>query len=138
MSLTRDEIAAWASRLDAARRDRVGCDPISATVELDIDDAYAIQMAGTALRVERGEMIVGWKLGYTSLAMRSQMGIEHPNFGPLTDVMLLRHNEAVSPSLIQPRVEPEIGLRFAGPLSGDVTVDEVMGAVSEAFACLIR
>jgi 2-keto-4-pentenoate hydratase len=136
MSLTRAEVATWAAKLDAARRDRVGCDPISASVALDIDDAYAIQMAGTERRVARGEMIVGWKLGYTSLAMRRQMGIDHPNFGPLTDVMLLRHNEAVSPSLIQPRVEPEIGFRFARPLNGEVTVDEVMGAVGQAFACL--
>jgi 2-keto-4-pentenoate hydratase len=136
MSLTRAEVTTWAAKLDAARRNRVGCDPISATMVLDIDDAYAIQMAGTELRMGRGEMIVGWKLGYTSLAMRSQMGIDHPNFGPLTDVMLLRHDEAVSPSLIQPRVEPEIGLRLARPLSGDVTVDDVIGAVGEAFACL--
>ena len=62
---------------------------------LGIDDAYAIQQAGTQLRVERGERVVGWKLGYTSLAMRSQMGIDQPNLGPLTDAMLLGHDEAV-------------------------------------------
>jgi 2-keto-4-pentenoate hydratase len=134
--LTRSEIAAWAARLDAARRDRVGCDPISSAVELDIDDAYAIQVAGTELRVARGETVVGWKLGYTSLAMRSQMGIDHPNFGPLTDAMLMAHDGPVSSSLIQPRVEPEIGLRFARPLTGEVSLDDVMGAIGEAFACL--
>jgi 2-keto-4-pentenoate hydratase len=134
--LTRAEIAGWAAKLDAARRDRVGCEPISSTVVLDIDDAYAIQRAGTELRVRRGETVVGWKLGYTSLAMRAQMGIDHPNFGPLTDAMLLAHDEAVSPSLIQPRVEPEIGLRFKHPLTGEVSLDDVMGAVGEALACL--
>jgi 2-keto-4-pentenoate hydratase len=136
MSLTRAEIAGWAAKLDTARRDRVGCDPITSTVVLDIDDAYAIQRAGTELRVARGEKVVGWKLGYTSSAMRAQMGIEDPNFGPLTDAMLLAHDGAVSASLIQPRVEPEIGLRFAQPLTGEVTPDDVLGAVVEAFACL--
>ncbi len=136
MSLTRHEIAGWASKLDAARRDRVGCDPISSTVVLDLEDAYAIQQAGTELRVGRGESVVGWKLGYTSLAMRIQMGIDHPNFGPLTDAMLLANDEAVSPSLIQPRVEPEIGLRLARPLTGEVSLGEVLSAVDEAFACL--
>ena len=63
MSLTRHEIAGWASKLDAARRDRVGCDPISSTVVLDLEDAYAIQQAGTELRVGRSESVVGWKLG---------------------------------------------------------------------------
>lgn len=136
MSLTPAEIAGWAAKLDTARRDRAGCDPITSTVVLDLDDAYAIQRAGTELRATRGETVVGWKLGYTSLAMRAQMGIDHPNFGPLTDAMLLAHDDAVSASLIQPRVEPEIGLRLAHPLSGEVTLDEVMGAVGEAFACL--
>ena len=136
MSLTRAEIARWAATLDAARRDRVGCPPISSTTTLDLDDAYAIQLAGTELRLRRGERVVGWKLGYTSIAMRAQMGIEHPNFGPLTDAMLLAHDEDVSPSLIQPRVEPEIGLRLAQPLNGDVSLDDVLSAVGEAFACL--
>ena len=136
MSLTRAEIAGWAAKLDTARRDRMGCEPISSTVDLDIDDAYAIQRAGTDLRLERGERVVGWKLGYTSLAMRIQMGIDHPNFGPLTDAMLLSHDGTVSAALIQPRVEPEIGLRLAQPLTGEVSLDDVMGAVGEAFACL--
>ena len=136
MSLTRADIAGWAATLDTARHDRTGCDPISSTVELDLDDAYAIQRAGTELRLARGESVVGWKLGYTSLAMRAQMGIDHPNFGPLTDAMLLAHDEAVSPSLIQPRVEPEIGLRLARPLTGEVSLEDVMAAVGEAFACL--
>lgn len=111
-------------------------DPISSTVDLTIDEAYAIQRAGAALRVERGERIVGWKLGYTSLAMRAQMGIDQPNFGPLTDAMLMAHDGAASPSLIQPRVEPEIGLRFARSLAGEASLDDVLGAVGEAFACL--
>ena len=136
MSLTVDEISGWAATLSAARRDRVGREPISSSVALDIDDAYAIQRAGTALRIARGERVVGWKLGYTSLAMRAQMGIDQPNFGPLTDAMLLAHDGAASPSLIQPRVEPEIGLRFFRPLNGEVGVDDVVDAVGEAFACL--
>ena len=136
MSLSRAEIDGLARKLAAARRDRVCCEPITAMVEFGIDDAYAIQRAGTALRLERGEAIVGWKLGYTSLAMRAQMGIDNPNFGPLTDVMLLATGDAASPSLMQPRVEPEIGLRFARPLNGRVGVDDVLDAVGEAFACL--
>jgi 2-keto-4-pentenoate hydratase len=136
MSLTPADIAGWAAKLDAARRDRVGCDPISSTMTLDLDDAYAIQLAGTQLRLNRGERVVGWKLGYTSQAMRAQMRIDHPNYGPLTDAMLLAHDQDVSPSLIQPRVEPEIGLRLAQPLNGEVSVDDVLSAVGEAFACL--
>ena len=74
MALTSAEIGEWAAVLAAARLNRVGCDPISSSIDLTIDDAYAIQRAGTALRLERGEKVIGWKLGYTSLAMREQMG----------------------------------------------------------------
>jgi 2-keto-4-pentenoate hydratase len=64
------------------------------------------------------------------------MGIDQPNFGPLTDAMLLASDDYVSPSLLQPRVEPEIALRFARPLHGGATIDDVLGSVGEAFACL--
>jgi 2-keto-4-pentenoate hydratase len=136
MSLTAAEIAEWAALLAAARRDRVGCDPISWSTDLTLDDAYAIQRAGAALRLERGEKLIGWKLGYTSLAMRAQMGIDQPNFGPLTDAMLVPHDGDANPALIQPRVEPEIGLRFAHSLPADANLDDVLAAVGEAFACL--
>ena len=111
MSLTSTEIAEWAAVLAAARCDRAGCDPISSSIDLTIDDAYAIQRAGTTLRVERGEKLVGWKLGYTSPAMRAQMGIDQPNFGPLTDAMLVAHDGHADPALIQPRVERTPRLR---------------------------
>ena len=136
MSLTPTEIAEWAAMLAAARLSRVGCDPISSSIDLTIDDAYEIQRAGVALRLGRGEKVVGWKLGYTSPAMRTQMGIDHPNYGPLTDAMLLAHGASASAALIQPRVEPEIGLRFDHSPPRDANLDEVLGAVSEAFACL--
>jgi 2-keto-4-pentenoate hydratase len=68
--------------------------------------------------------------------MRAQMGIDQPNFGPLTDAMLVDHDGDADPALIQPRVEPEIGLRFDRSLPTDANLDTVLGAVGEAFACL--
>src|SRR3954452_10515602 len=112
MALTQGEIAEWAEALAAARRDRVGREPISSSGDLTIDDAYAIQRAGAALRVQRGEQVVGWKLGDTSLAMRAQMGINQPNFGPLTDAMLVAHEGAARARLIQAPAQPESRLRF--------------------------
>jgi 2-keto-4-pentenoate hydratase len=50
--------------------------------------------------------------------------------------MLLRSGDAVPASALQPRVEPEIGLRIGHRLSGPCTVDEVLAACSEAVACL--
>lgn len=104
MSLTAREAETWAATLVAARTSGHLLRP----GQLEHRPRprrrlYAIQRAVTATRVRRGETIVGWKLGYTSLAMREQMGIDPPNFGPLTDAMLLRDGEPTMP-LIQPCV----------------------------------
>ena len=76
----------------------------------------------TALRLADGERRAGWKLGYTSAVMRAQMGIEAPNFGPLTDAMLLASPAVLPGGALQPRVEPEIGLRLGRPLPAPCSV----------------
>jgi 2-keto-4-pentenoate hydratase len=77
---------------------------------LSLADAYRVQARVTAARLADGERRVGWKLGYTSRAMREQMGVHAPNFGPLTDVMLLPDGGRVPACALQPRVEPEIAV----------------------------
>jgi len=108
---------------------------LSQSHALSLPQAYAIQAAVTAARLARGERVVGWKLGYTSLAMREQMGIAQPNFGPLTDAMLLDDGEAI-PFGMQPRVEPEIALRLGRRLRGPATTEQALAACSTALACL--
>lgn len=103
---------------------------------LTLAQAYEVQGHVTAARLARGERIVGWKLGYTSEAMRRQMGIASPNYGPLTDAMILADGDALPGTGLQPRVEPEIALRFARRLAGEVSVDEVLDACDGAFAAL--
>ena len=78
----------------------------------------------------------GWKLGYTSAAMRAQMGIDQPNFGPLTDAMLLAQDEPVPPTALQPRVEPEIALVLDRPVPRDADIAEVLACCRSAHACL--
>lgn len=131
-----DEARAWARRLVAARDERRTIAPISGETALTMTDAYAIQRHVTQAALDRGQRIVGWKLGYTSRAMREQMGVAEPNFGPLTDAMMLRSGEAVSPALSQPRVEPEIALRFARPVAAGASIEDVLDAASEALSCL--
>jgi 2-keto-4-pentenoate hydratase len=99
-------------------------------------DAYAVQHELTAARLSRGEWVVGWKLGYTSLAMRAQMGVDQPNFGPLTDVMVLGSGARVGSHLVQPKVEPEIAVRLGSSLRGRVSRAEVAAAVASSHAAL--
>ena len=127
---------AVARRLVNARLSGRTLSPLSAERPLSLAEAYEIQREVTALRYARGERRVGWKLGYTSLAMREQMGIDEPNYGPLTDAMLLPSGAVLPDGGLQPRVEPEIGLRFARSLSGVISVDEVLAACEGGYACL--
>lgn len=136
-----DQIEGFADRLWNARAAGRTLDP--ATVEsqfggpFGMDEAYRIDEAMLRPRLEQGETPIGWKLGYTSLAMRRQMGVDQPNFGRLTDAMVIPDGSSVPDSALQPRVEPEIAVRIGRDLTPvPQTSTDVLDAVDDAFACL--
>lgn len=131
--------AQHADTLWSARRAGRTLDADATLGPIDLATVYNIQQALVALRIAAGERVIGWKLGYTSEVMRRQMGVDRPNFGPLTDWMLLESGDTVSERFVQPRVEPEIGLRLRTAIdarSAPVDRWSVAAAVSEALACL--
>ena len=127
---------AEAAAIVAAHVRRQTLVPITDRLDLSMDDAYAIQALVTDARLTAGERRVGWKLGYTSLVMREQMGVDQPNFGPLTDAMLVDDGADVAGRFTQPRVEPEIALRFGRDVLPGADRDEVLAAVASAHAAL--
>lgn len=102
------DVEAWAEWIDDAHGGRRLLD--APEDGLDLPAAYAVQARLTGRREARGARRIGWKLGYTSAAMREQMGVGSPNLGPLLDTMLLASGDAVPAALVQPRVEPEIAI----------------------------
>jgi 2-keto-4-pentenoate hydratase len=116
-----------------ARRAGRCLDP--ATVPIGEHEAYDIQALLTQARLAAGEQVVGYKLGYTSEVMRRQMGIAAPNFGPLTDAMLLV-DDAVLPPATAPKVEPEIALMLAEHVDGPISADQCREVVAEARLAL--
>jgi 2-keto-4-pentenoate hydratase len=131
------DAAAAAEALLRARKSGQTLDVLlSEEIPLSLADAYRVQDQVTAARLAGGERRAGWKLGYTSVAMRAQMGIEAPNFGPLTDVMLLASPALLPAGALQPRVEPEIGLRLRDRLTGPCSAAEALAACEAALACL--
>ena len=103
--------------------------------ELDLATGYEIQDRTLAMRLERGETLVGVKLGLTSRAKQQRMGVDVPLVAWLTDAMTLPAGDPVPRSrLIHPRVEPEIvlvmGERLAGP---GVTAVQAMAAVAAVY-----
>ncbi|MCQ4079122.1 fumarylacetoacetate hydrolase family protein [Streptomyces sp. RB6PN25] len=130
------DVQHWADVIVMARRYGWLLDPISDKVPLTLDDAYAIQARVLSARIERGERRIGWKLGYTSLSMREQMGIDLPNFAPLTNRMVMHDGEIISDRVIQPRVEPEIALVLSRPVSAGATPEQVLAACAQPRAVL--
>jgi 2-oxo-3-hexenedioate decarboxylase len=103
--------------------------------ELDIETAYRVQDETLCRRIERGETLVGVKLGLTSRAKQKRMGIDVPLVAWLTDAMLLGAGEPVPQGkLIHPRIEPELvfvmGEKLAGP---GVSAARAMAAVSHVL-----
>jgi 2-keto-4-pentenoate hydratase len=109
----------------------------SSTVRVDdLATGYAVQHALTARRIARGASVVGWKLGYTTQAMRDQLGIAEPNYGPLLSPMLLAHGAEVPEGVLHPRVEPEIALVLGREVGTALDADEALAACDEAIAAL--
>ncbi|MBL8930351.1 MAG: fumarylacetoacetate hydrolase family protein [Kineosporiaceae bacterium] len=139
-----DPVEAWAERIWTARTTGALLDPPSAATgspgPLDLEAAYAVQELLFRRRLARGEHPAGFKLGYTSAAMRAQMGIDEPNSGPLTEPMILA---AAGPGSVvrlpgdlrQPRVEPEVALVLGRDLT-EGAPDAVRAAVTGARAAL--
>ena len=124
------EISLLAERLDAAALARTAMSPLTDSYPLDLDDAYAVQARLVGRRLSRGERVVGLKMGFTSEAMRRQMGVEQPNCGWLTDAMAVRPGAALDLStLIHPRVEPEVALRLGRDLGWPSDPAQVEAAV---------
>ena len=109
---------------------------LSAELGLSLADAYRVQDQMTALRLADGERRAGWKLGYTSAVMRAQMGIDAPNFGPLTDAMLL-DSPAVLPGRGAAAADRAGDRAAAGAASCRAVLgSDVLAACDVALACL--
>ncbi|MCY4130244.1 MAG: hypothetical protein OXG15_13515 [Gammaproteobacteria bacterium] len=52
-------------------------------IDTSLDRAYAVQQELTALRLDRGETQIGYKVGCTSQSIQAQIGIHEPIFGRL-------------------------------------------------------
>jgi 2-keto-4-pentenoate hydratase len=112
------DIGIAADQLEQARRTLTGLPPLSRQpTGLTEEDAWAIAAEVDRRLLERGHRRTGYKLGWTSTAMREALGIDKPNFGSLWDTMATDDSLSLS-ALRQPKVEPEFAFHADQPLSG--------------------
>src|ERR687892_1950462 len=98
-----------AADLAQAERSRVAIDPLtSRNPDIDVVDAYEIQLINIRQRVAEGARVVGHKVGLSSEAMQKMMNVDEPDYGHLLDEMQVFEETPVQAGrYLYPRVEVE-------------------------------
>ncbi|MDQ5826886.1 MAG: hypothetical protein M3441_22150, partial [Chloroflexota bacterium] len=139
MPVTEELIVDLAHRLIDAERWCVPIEPITALYpDLTESDAYRVQMALVATKVQSGDRVAGRKVGATNPTIQQLLQIDEPIFGSLFESDRVANGEAISLSrLIHPRVECEIAFLLCADLAGPgITVSDVLAATGTVMASL--
>lgn len=133
----RQELAA---ELAQAERSRVPITPLTDRhPDIDVVDAYEIQLINIRQRVAEGARVVGHKVGLSSEAMQKMMGVDEPDYGHLLDEMEVFEDKPVPTGrYLYPRVEVEVGFVLAEDLPGAGCTEADVLAATEAFVPAIE
>lgn len=124
--------------LDTAALQATATAPLNDQYPLTIEQAYQIQSAVIARRIDRGERIIGIKMGFTSQAKMAQMGVADQICGQLTDAMRVANGGVIAlDRYIHPRCEPEVAFLLKHALPHDATEQQAFDAI-EAIAPAIE
>lgn len=125
----REQIAAdlWNAEQTAVAIDR----PTDTHPDLDVVDAYEIQLINIGKRLDAGARVAGHKVGLASEAMQKMMNVDEPDYGHLLDVMQYFESTPIdAKKLCFPRVEVEVGFILGKDLPGaGCTNEDVIDAV---------
>ncbi|MCX5043286.1 2-keto-4-pentenoate hydratase [Aldersonia sp. NBC_00410] len=134
--LSDDVRADLAERLAVAERDRVPIDPLTDHyADIDVVDAYEIQLINIRQRLASGAKVVGHKVGLSSKVMQQMMGVGEPDYGHLLSDMVVTEEEPVDTArYCFPRVEVEVGFILGADLPGEdcTEADVLAGTVAIA------
>jgi 2-keto-4-pentenoate hydratase len=132
--MSQDELGGWArdllADLDALRPGRS-----LAPQGLTTPRAYALQRAVVRLREDRGERVIGYKIGCTSRVIQAQLGIHEPILGRVFDSGCFPAGSRLSHArFANLAVEGELAIRLARDLPGRLLEDdEYIRAIESIF-----
>ncbi len=133
------KIQAYGDELYAALRECRMVDPLTEREpDISIEDAYAISSHILSRRLADGERLIGKKIGVTSAAVQNMLGVNQPDFGYLTDRMVVEEGGVlnISKLMIQPRAEGEIAFVLKKDLQGPgITATDVLQATDFIVPC---
>ena len=128
-----------AARIDNAWQTHTPIPPITESDGItDVNTAYDIQTHWTKMRLQRSEKIVGRKIGLTSKAIQTQLGVNEPDYGTLwqSSFYPAANGKVNVPAgdFLQPRIEGEVAFLIGKPLrEPGVTPEQILNA-TEACA----
>ena len=133
--MTKDELRSMALRMLADYDARTPGELLSRPVDLTIPQSYELQGEIARLRDERGEKIIGYKIGCTSKPIQEQLGVSEPIFGRIFDTGCFRSGVRLSYArYANLAVEGEMALRLSKDLAGpSPTEEECLDAIAVVF-----
>ena len=104
-------------------------------LDLTTVQAYALQAEIARLRQQRGERVIGYKVGCTSPAVQQQLGIGEPIFARIFDTGCFPCGATLSyRCYANLAVEGELAVRLGRAVSApSIGVDECRAAITSAF-----
>ena len=112
--------------------------PLSAAhPDMTIEDAYHVQQRMIARRLEKGDRVIGKKIGVTSKIVMDMLKVNQPDFGQLLSNMVFNEGEPiVASSMIAPKAEAEVAFILKNDLMGPgVTAADVLRATDCVVPC---
>jgi 2-keto-4-pentenoate hydratase len=111
-------------QLAEATRHGAVIDP-STLPDLTVTDGYAVQRATLDRRAADP---VGYKVGFTSAAIREELGVDEPAYGRVLANTVESEGRLDTAGLIDPKLEPELAVRLGESLDPPVTPTDALAA----------
>lgn len=138
MTMVPADIQKYGDELYEALATRRAIAPLTDRIDdISIEDAYRIQERMIQHRLDKGETIIGKKVGVTSKAVMDMLDVRQPDFGMLLSTMVYSEGEAIpADTLIAPRAEAEVAFVLKRDLDGPgVTAADVLRATECVMPC---
>lgn len=134
---TQQSLANLAAYLDNAAMQATAVAQLSNFSPISLADAYEVQRQSIQLRLNRGESLIGLKMGFTSEAKMQQMGVHDMIWGRLTSTMLVPNGGSITfGNYIHPRAEPEICFRISRDIDREIELHEIRDYVDGVAAAI--
>ena len=127
-----EKLEAIAARLREALETGTPIAPIRTEIgEQNVAAAYEIQRINTSRACDQGRTICGRKIGLTSAAVQTQLGVDQPDFGVLfSDMARTDFEDIALDRMILPRIEAEIVFVLGKDLEGPgLTMADLLSSI---------